>query len=154
MEKLLTFNEWLKNKDEKFHEGIFDTVKKYGRNAALTGAMMGGSLMGSSMSGSNQPQISPQFAQQQIDNHSTENGKLSPEQWQSYAAKYPSKGNGVGFIPHPKIPGKWIPANGADSVRVQSTTQINNDNLTQDDIGLTPYKNGKSMGPTNVSSLR
>ena len=92
------------------------------------------------------PQIS---SQQAIDNHSTENGKLSPQDWKMHAQKYPAKGNGVGFIPDPAKPGHWIPAGGADSVRVQSTTQINNDRLTQDDIGLTPYKGGNPIGPTN-----
>ena len=93
-----------------------------------------------------QPQqsITPQAAKQQIDNNSD---SLTPQQWALYASSYPSSGR-LGFIPNPHKKGQWIPANGADSVRVQSQTQINNDEITQDDTNLTPYKNGTPSGPT------
>ena len=133
-------------------EGFWDSAKKFGKSAALAGALAAGVHGGMAPTPQTQTPQTPQISSQQaIDNHSTENGKLSPQDWKMHAQKYPAKGNGVGFIPDPAKPGHWIPAGGADSVRVQSTTQINNDRLTQDDIGVTPYKDGNAIGPTNVS---
>lgn len=152
--KNLTFNEWLKLRDEKLHEGIFDTVKNYGKNAALAGAMMGSSaMMGNSFNqGSAMDNI--QVSNQKIDNHAAEGEQLSPEEWQKHASRYTGNRGGGAFVPNPKVVGQWIPAGGANKVRVQSRTQVNNDELTQDDIGLTPYRNGKAIGRTNVSSLK
>ena len=131
-------------------EAFWDSAKKFGRSAALTGALASGLYGGVAQSPTQSQPARPQISSQQaIDDYSTENGKMSPEEWKMHSQKYPAKGNGGGFVPDPANPGHWIPAGGADSVRVQSTTQINNDRVAQDDIGLTPYKGGNPIGPTN-----
>jgi len=137
--------------------GFMDKVKNLGRGAAMAGAMAAG-IGGMQPTQPTQPTQPPQQVQQQMqqvkdmfDNYSQANPTMSPQQWSQLAAQYPQVGNSVGFVPNPKKPGQWIPAGGADSMRVQGVTQVNNDQLSRDDIGLTPYKDGSPMGATQWS---
>ena len=108
------------NIDEILSEGLWDSAKKFGKNAALTGALASG-LYGTMnhQNNFNRPQInsvSPQEAKAKIDAWGGTENQLSPEEWKTYATHYPSEGK-LGFIPNPNKPGGWIPANGADGVR-------------------------------------
>ena len=141
-------------------EGWKSTLGGMALGAAGLGAALGGHNYLSN--GPNDSKKSQQASQQSeydiqdiramFDNFSRSGNKMTPQQWQQLAHKY-GKPNSVGFVPNPAKPGQWIPGGGADSVRVQSRTQINNDELTSDEISLTPYKNGQAIGPTNVSDF-
>jgi hypothetical protein len=135
--------------DRLINESLWDDIKRVGKKTVLAGALTAGAV------GHEPHDVSgPYIAKQKIDNFSgSETPNMTPEEWKAHAKLYPSQGNSVGFIPDPHRIGRWIPANGADSVRVQSVSQVDNDNLTRDDVGFTPYKSGKPTGPTNWSSL-
>jgi hypothetical protein len=150
-------------------EGFMDKMKKWGKNAALAGVMGASALGGGGNAGqAPAPHAQPQAQVQQqaqdanpftleqgpdkeaFDSYTQENPTMTPQQWTQYASKYPQSGR-LGFVPSSEVAGQWIPAGGADSVRVQGATQIKNDELERDDVGLTPYKDGKAMGATNWS---
>jgi hypothetical protein len=168
--KTISFNEWRREKDKQqfvewlgkngydpnrldvdqlIDEGAWDRVKKFGRNALMTGlvgaSMLGG--MGSNPSMAAAPR-SPQEIKQAFDNQASDS-TLTPAQWKQLASQYP--GDRLGFVPNPHKVGSWIPAGGADAVRVQAFTNVNNDELQQDTIGLTPYKGGKPTRTTDWS---
>ena len=42
MHKLQSFNDWLEQRDPVYHEGMFDTIKKYGKTAAVMGSGLAG----------------------------------------------------------------------------------------------------------------
>jgi len=91
----------------------------------------------------------PQEIKRRMDNYNVGDTSMTPQEWKDLASRYP--GDRVGFVPDPNSPGGWMPAGGADAVRIQGLSQINNDELTQDTVGTTPYKNGRPMRPTNWS---
>jgi hypothetical protein len=150
----MKFKEWLEEQEE-LDEGMWDTAKKWGRNSALAGTMAMTGMGGMSHQGMSlmpqqpvaQKQMDPVQIKSMFDGYTQEKPTMSSEQWKDYAKYYPSKGK-HGFVPNPKSVGGWIPAGGADSVHVQSITQVNGDELTRDDIGMTPWKDGKAMGAT------
>lgn len=148
----MTFYEYMKMRDENnLNEGpMWDKFKTYGKSAAIGGASL---MAGMNYSEPQTQNVQPQQAQirSMFDNYSSSNNKMTPVQWRQMASNY-GHPNAVGFVPDPAKPGAWIPGNGADSMRVQSRTQINNDELTSDEIALTPYKNGSRSGPTNHSN--
>jgi len=150
------FEQWLEaTHPECLEEGWRDWAKK-GVVAATMGAAGLGMMPGQSHSVSStrpgaeardiqpgDPTIRAKF----------KNGKMSPFEWWRYA-KYYGEPDETGFVPDPKVPNRWIPGDGADVVRVQSRTQIDNDDVTSDDVGFTPYKGGKSMGQTNWQDMK
>jgi len=152
------FDKWLEETHPEYlEEGWKDWARK-GVMAASLGAASLGLMPGQAQAAgpsSARPAIESPFQEikpgdptirAKFNNYTTEHSTMSGDEWQAYARYYGQPR--LGFVPNPKEVGSWIPGNGADAVRVQSVTQVNNDNLTRDDTGLTPYKAGRPLSPT------
>jgi hypothetical protein len=60
MHKLQSFNDWLEQRDPVYHEGMFDTIKKYGKTAAVMGSGLAGLGIGAGINHfMNSPQQQP-----------------------------------------------------------------------------------------------
>jgi hypothetical protein len=154
------FSEWLESNgynpkhydlNQLIDEGVWDTAKKWGRNAVVAGTLAGagmGMFGGQGQSHGGQPQAQPMNAQ--AIKQAFDNNTLTAQQWKQLAPQY--TGDYLGFVPDPAKPGSWVAAGGPNAaVRVQSFTNVDKDELKQDTIGLTPYKDGKAMRQTDWS---
>lgn len=163
------FTKWLEsngynpvelNIDHLIDEGVWDNVKKFGQNAAVAGALGAGAMgMGGQQTQASEnpfqvvPELPAATAQDPMqlkkayDSYNQERPTMNDQQWKNFSGKY--QGTKAGdWVPDPNKPGSWIPAGGADSVRVQGFTNVNNDQLKQDTVGTSRYQGGKPVNPT------